>query len=222
MALKLALHFVRGWVRSFQFCMVKYLNLIMTRSFLLMLVLCGSIGSSSETTFRQAMNTFTEQRVAGIFQRRLDIFPKSLVPKLANHVLRLCHKYQLDPALVLSLVHVESGFRIKAVSSAGAIGLMQLLPSTAQVVAKQLGISYAGSQSLKDPFTNFSLGIAYLAVLRDRYHGSIPHYLVAYNMGPAKLDELLLKKDSKLVHTKPYYKAIRKQLFEVRWCLNYV
>jgi soluble lytic murein transglycosylase-like protein len=94
----------------------------------------------------------------------------------------------------------------------GAVGLMQIIPATGVVVARNLGLKLKVTERvLQDPFVNLTLGVAYLAWLRDHYHGLSPYYLeAAYNVGPAKLDELRSRKSFKPVNTKKYYEAIRR------------
>lgn len=162
----------------------------------------------------------SEQRVAEILADRLDLFPQSQAPRLARHLLSLCRFYRFDPAFVLAMIEVESSFRIKVVSYAGAIGLMQLMPATARIVyqanprlKEKPVVNGDYSRILRDPYMNMELGIAYLAFLRDRYRDLSPYYLVAaYNVGPAKMDELLSRKAFKPVNTKRYYDAIRRVL----------
>lgn len=183
----------------------------------------------------------SEANVVDVFNDRLHLLPQSQIPKLAEHLLHLCREYQFDPAFILSLIEVESGFKSKAVSSAGAVGLMQMMPSTAQLLGQTLKEASQRDQSysrfskvshslwkeaerhqivtlLKDPFVNLELGVAYLAWLRDRYTGRSPFFLVAaYNIGPSKTDELLSRKRFKPVNTKRYYEAIRRTLPQMRY-----
>lgn len=160
----------------------------------------------------------SEEEVAAVFRDHLDVFPRSKTRALARHLLSLCHQYRFDPAFVLSMIHVESTFRVRVVSYAGAIGLMQLMPRTAAMVAKKFGIRYTGARSLTDPFTNLSLGIAYLSVLRDRYRGESPYlYVAAYNLGPTKLDSLRKQEGFRPVDTKKYYEKIRGGMHRLRY-----
>jgi len=80
----------------------------------------------------------------------------------------------VDPSLVKAVALVESGFNPKAVSSKGARGLMQLLPST----AKQYGVS-----DIHDPYQNLRAGAAHLRGLLDEFDGNVTLALAAYNAG---------------------------------------
>ncbi|MGK5083130.1 transglycosylase SLT domain-containing protein [Bdellovibrionota bacterium FG-1] len=166
-----------------------------------------------------------EHRVTEIFQDRLDLFPRSEASKLSRHLLELCRQYRFDPAFVLSLIQVESSFRVKAVSPDGAVGLMQVMPATALKVAEGLGLNLLRAEThqslgsaLLDPFFNLKIGVSYLAFLRDRYEGLSPFFLVAaYNVGPGKVDELRLRKSFQPVNSRKYFDAIRRGVPDFRF-----
>lgn len=165
-----------------------------------------------------AYGTLSSGAIAQILVSKLDLFPNSQAPKLATHLVSLCKKYRFDPTFVLSLVKVESDFRVGVVSPSGAIGLMQLMPGTADFVAKRYAIPYHGERSLKDPYTNLSIGVAYLSYLRTKYKAFSPYvHIAAYNIGPAKLHELMSHKDFKPTATKAYYENIRKAVPTMRF-----
>lgn len=96
----------------------------------------------------------------------------------------------IDPELAFRLIKVESGFAQQATSSAGAVGYTQILPSTARLY--EPGLTTA---QLYDRPTNLRLGFRYLRDLLDRYQdhhtGQLHLALLAYNRGPAKVQELL-------------------------------
>lgn len=92
----------------------------------------------------------------------------------------------IDPALAFSLVRVESGFSRRAVSSAGAVGFTQVMPSTAFWL--QPGLSY---QDLFERDTNLRLGFRYLRMLLKQYDGDLHLALLAYNRGPGRVDGIL-------------------------------
>lgn len=93
-----------------------------------------------------------------------------------------------DKALVQSIVYRESMFKQDAVSPAGAIGLMQLMPPTARAVAKQKKIPYRRDRLSSDASYNITLGAAYLQSLLDDYGGFYPLAIAAYNAGPGRVD----------------------------------
>ena len=171
----------------------------------------------------EAYSLMPETQVTAILRDHLDLFPRSQAPRLARHLLHLCRYYRFDPAFVLALIEVESRFRTKVISPAGAVGLMQIMPSTARRVVKEMGVKLAPRKLrrqsfLLDPYINTTVGVAYLAWLRDHYRGMPPYYLVAaYNAGPAKIDELLARGAFRPVLTKKYYEAIRRGIPEFRF-----
>lgn len=92
----------------------------------------------------------------------------------------------IDPTLAFRIVNIESEFKPSAVSSAGALGLTQVMLGTA--VLYQPGIT---SRKLLDPSTNLRIGFRYLYDLMTKYDGDLRLALVAYNRGPSKVNALL-------------------------------
>jgi soluble lytic murein transglycosylase len=88
-------------------------------------------------------------------------------------------------ALVLGITRQESGFDPLIRSGAGARGMMQLMPSTAQLVARGLGVEYAPGK-LDDPDYNMRLGSTYLGQMVSQFSGSYPMAIAAYNAGPGR------------------------------------
>lgn len=95
-------------------------------------------------------------------------------PAIEKLVHLLAPEYQLEPALVLAVIKAESNFNTRARSHKGAIGLMQLLPST----AKRFGV-----HRIKDPLQNLQGGMAYLQWLTQHFDGDLPLILAGYNAG---------------------------------------
>ena len=91
---------------------------------------------------------------------------------------------ELEHALVLALIRQESRFDREARSHAGALGLMQLMPRTAQEVARKMGLPGGRKRLTADPAHNVALGSRYLDDLIDRYDGSYLLAVAAYNGGP--------------------------------------
>lgn len=99
--------------------------------------------------------------------------------------------HDLDPALVAAVIHSESDFDPNAVSAAGAIGLMQLLPSTAESIAARRGVEPVDRDTLFDPAVNTDLGSWYLRDLIAKYSDhpqAADLALAAYNAGQGNVD----------------------------------
>lgn len=119
-------------------------------------------------------------QVADVADKRgapLDLFsfPRDGLPaeKLAS----------VDTAAVYAVARQESHFRADAVSGAGARGLMQLMPATAQETAQKVGVEYSKSRLTSDPEYNTLLGSTYLAAQLKRFDGSLVLAAAAYNAG---------------------------------------
>jgi soluble lytic murein transglycosylase len=105
-----------------------------------------------------------------------------------NMVKQHAEERGLDPYLVLALIRQESLFDTRARSSAAALGLMQLLPSTAKRIAKQIGIASPSQENLFEPEVNLALGTQYLKDLLQRYSNNWFKAIAAYNAGESAVD----------------------------------
>lgn len=102
----------------------------------------------------------------------------------------------IDPAWAYGILRAESAWMTDAHSGADARGLMQLLPSTARLVAKRHGLSWGGGDTLYDPAVNIALGTRYLARMAGRYNGAPWLASAAYNAGPNRVDQWLAARSS--------------------------
>jgi soluble lytic murein transglycosylase len=93
----------------------------------------------------------------------------------------------LDPSLVAAVIYQESKFRDQT-SHAGARGLMQITPATAEFIAKRSGGTRFSQEDLAEPQINISYGSYYLRYLLDRYDGNTELALAAYNAGETNVD----------------------------------
>jgi soluble lytic murein transglycosylase len=104
---------------------------------------------------------------------------------------------KIDPDLVRGLIKQESSFNVKAVSTSNAMGLMQMIPPTAKEIAQELKL---GTLNLPDdmyqPARNVQMGTYYLSRMIERYDGSVPLALAAYNAGPYRIDKWLAARPS--------------------------
>jgi soluble lytic murein transglycosylase-like protein len=110
---------------------------------------------------------------------------------LAHAIVSESAKAKYDPIFVAAVIYSESMFRHSAVSHKGAQGLMQIMPETGRYVSARENMAWGGARSLKDPKTNLRLGIAYLKYLEAMFNGNRERMLIAYNWGPANLNNAL-------------------------------
>jgi soluble lytic murein transglycosylase len=106
-------------------------------------------------------------------------------------VLGHARNYELDPALIAAVVYRESRFDPDAVSDSGAIGLMQLLPDTAEGIAELTGGTGFVVSDLYEPEINVRYGAFYLRRLLAKYGGDVELALAAYHAGQGNVDEWL-------------------------------
>jgi soluble lytic murein transglycosylase-like protein len=153
------------------------------------------IGDNTRLFFDGDTASFIDVPTANIegFEKDLTqpAVPRAAIPQLAhttpppvpdlNQVVNSASAaYHLDPDLVNSVIHAESGFNSHAVSRKGAQGLMQLMPDT----ANRLGVANAF-----DPQSNVGGGSRYLRELLERYNFDLIKALAAYNAGPKRVEQ---------------------------------
>ena len=107
----------------------------------------------------------------------------STVKSYANLVRQEAARNGLDPALVKAVITAESGFNSSVMSEAGAVGLMQIMPATAQDLGLRADAERSVAQKLTDPHTNVRLGTRYLRYLINMFPGRLELALAAYNAG---------------------------------------
>jgi soluble lytic murein transglycosylase len=107
------------------------------------------------------------------------------------------HDKDLDPALIAGVIYAESHFIDGRTSSAGAQGLMQLTPATAQYIANKSGGTAFRVSDLGTPQVNIAYGAFYLRYLMRRYGGDVPLVLAAYNAGEGNVDKWIAQARAK-------------------------
>lgn len=99
----------------------------------------------------------------------------------------------VDPDLVSAIIREESQYDGRAVSRVGALGLMQVMPATANTVAKKLGLAEVKRDDLFDEETNVRIGARYVAQLLEQFSGNVIYTVAAYNAGPQAVNGWIAK-----------------------------
>ncbi|WP_047153148.1 lytic transglycosylase domain-containing protein [Aneurinibacillus tyrosinisolvens] len=100
-------------------------------------------------------------------------------------------QYGVDPYLIMAIIQIESKFDKRTVSKKGAVGLMQVMPATAEWAAKQARFSPMAIEYLDEPDTNISLGTWYISFLYEMFHRNPYAVIAAYNAGPGNVKRWL-------------------------------
>jgi len=128
---------------------------------------------------------------AWVHEAEPDVYLRARYPLEYAHIVRQhARNHDLDPALLAAVIYAESRFDPNARSAAGAVGLMQLLPSTARGIAVRTGGTRFVVEDLVDPELNVRYGSWYLDHLLGRY-GDSRLALAAYHAGPGNVDRWL-------------------------------
>lgn len=133
------------------------------------------------------VSTFVFLMVFGINCCYGYVFPQ----KYSAEISSACKKFEVDEAIVYSIINIESHFDKTALSNKGAVGLMQILPSTADGLAKELSLQ---EFDLKNPQDNILLGTYYIKLLCKRFE-NLKTALCAYNAGPSNVSLWLKDKE---------------------------
>jgi soluble lytic murein transglycosylase len=119
------------------------------------------------------------------------IFPK----EYSQWIEAEAQKYNLGPDLVRGLIRQESAFTLKAVSSSNALGLMQMIPPTAEDVSRRLKMKVQIPQDMYRPEINIPMGTFYISEMLNQFSNNVPMALGAYNAGPHRLKAWLELRD---------------------------
>lgn len=110
--------------------------------------------------------------------------------KYVDLIQKYSEEYDLEPSFVAGVICIESKYHEDAVSRAGARGLMQIMPSTGEEIAEELGVPFH-VEDLFDPETSIRFGCYYLRQQMDRFDQNPAVALAAYNAGPSKASQWL-------------------------------
>lgn len=137
-----------------------------------------------------------------------DNIRKAFPVKYEEYITNYSEENGLDPYMVYAIIRTESSFDPDAKSSAGAGGLMQLMPSTAIWVAQMNGIEDFDETSILEPEMNIKIGCLYLKYLSDKFGGNTVNILAAYNGGENNvlkwLENKAYSKDGENLDTIPF------------------
>lgn len=130
---------------------------------------------------QDARAALTMGKAAGYRGKPFDVtaFPTFGIPDIGNSA--------IEEPMIYAITRQESAFNGKAVSHAGARGLMQLMPATAQATARSAGLPYDLTRLTTDPAYNAQLGASHLGELVDRWRGSYILAIASYNAGPGNV-----------------------------------
>ncbi len=171
---------------------VRYLGMVGRRSdqTLFVRALAESLEDDSERTVAAEFGRQADRLDLGVWAARearnkgetfyaRGAFPEVTIPAA----------YRSHWAAAHGIIRQESSFERSAVSSANARGMMQLIPGTAQIEARRVGIPYNLARLTEDPDYNILLGSSHVAMLMDRFGGNLVLVAVAYNAGPGRVPQ---------------------------------
>ena len=125
-------------------------------------------------------------------------------------VYKSAQKYNMDPALIMAVIEIESKFDATAVSKAGAIGLMQIMPKTAKSISRELKIKKYNKDCLYNPEINIRIGTYYLKKLLQEFNNDIDLSLGAYNAGMGNIKKWQKqKKEIPFEETRAFVKRVK-------------
>lgn len=157
----------------------------------------------NENSFNGKLSFGVYDDITNNFAKAINAYKKTLAdfPNTYDSIINeASEKYSVPKDLIKAVIKQESNYMPNAVSSKGAIGLMQVMPSTGAL----LGIE--DKELLKDPYTNIMTGTKYLSQMLNRYDGRLDLSLSAYNAGPNLVDKL--QRIPNIDETKNYVKNI--------------
>ena len=159
------------------------------------------INTSNNDAFNGKISFGVYDDASNNFAKALNAYKKASFPSTYDDIIKEAStKYSVPEDLIKAVIKQESNYIPNAVSHKGAIGLMQIMPSTG------VGLGVTDKEMLKDPYTNIMAGTKYLSQMLNRYDGRLDLSLSAYNAGPSLVDKL--QRIPNIDETKNYVKNI--------------
>jgi len=137
---------------------------------------------------------------------------------IADAVVRNSERYGVPVEIILSVIGAESAFNNDAVSPVGAVGLMQVMPTTAEYIAKKIR---PGEYNIKDARTNIRFGTWYLARMQKKYN-DWALAVRAYNCGPGRTDKVLAGKYDYPQETKDYHDKVMAKVLVIQMAMPFI
>lgn len=156
-----------------------------------------------EEAFNGKLSFGVYDDITNNFAKAINAYKKTSTdfPNTYDNIIKeAAEKYSVPEYLIKAVIKQESNYMPNAISSKGAIGLMQIMPSTGAL----LGVD--DKELLKDPYINIMTGTKYLSQMLNRYDGRLDLSLSAYNAGPNLVDKL--QRIPNIDETKNYVKNI--------------
>lgn len=178
----------REWKTAGLWCFRLLLLSLIVGIFLYNQYALSSVMKTVEELKRSLLTTRAELPIKRMLEERAGDKLTELERIRITQLIAAKEAHGIDPYFTLDLIRRESTFNPWAVSSTGAVGLMQLLPSTAKWIARREGIAGYRDEILFDPVTNVDLGMKYLVYLARDFKGE-ESLRAAYQLGPARARE---------------------------------
>lgn len=144
----------------------------------------------------------------GVLKIQNLILKKIYKTDYSEYVYKYSKENNIDPLLTFAIIKAESNFNRNIKSTSGAIGLMQLMESTANERANEIGEDIIVKESLYNPEINIRIGVNYYSYLLKKYDGNILIACAAYNAGIGNVDkwisEGIINKDGSNIENIPY------------------
>lgn len=157
------------------------------------------------------MNLHENEKTKEVGSNEKDVVENHIQVPYSEKIEAYSEIYGLDPYLVAAIIKTESGFDKDIVSSMGAVGLMQIMPSTGEWIARQLNIESFSIEMLKNEDVNIEMGCWYLNYLKNQLKYT-NEMLAAYNGGIGNVCKWLqdprYSKDGEVVHTIPFKETV--------------
>ena len=151
--------------------------------FVLLILVCTAAASNADIykfVDENGVTHFTNTPRGGGYMKVISEHTEQSGADFDPIIRQKCIKYDIEPSIIRALISAESNWDVHAVSDRGAIGLMQLMPATAQDL------------EIKNPFDpeqNIEGGTRYLRILLDRFNGNMELAVAAYNAGPGAVEK---------------------------------